>query len=94
MPQKGQGGHTGVHGDEDGTRGIEGHLIFAQPKSRFVLADRIQDALELCRDHRQHLHRNPVELIKAAPSAAGCEPLKQRVKGSRPGKGSQIMTAP
>ena len=70
-----------VHGDEVANGRIHGDADAHEVKPLFLLPDCILDALHLDGNDREHLHSDPVELIKAPPCTSLGEALEDVATG-------------
>ncbi len=64
---------TRVHGDKYPDRGHQTDILSLEVEPLLLVLDGILDTLDLNCHHRQHLHRDPVELIEAAPGPRLCQ---------------------
>eukprot|EP00964_Phaeocystis_antarctica_P090034 scaffold57524_cov55-Phaeocystis_antarctica.AAC.2 len=67
--QLGAAGVARVHSDVDADAVDHGDLAPLKGEALEPLGERRLDGLDLCRHHREHLDRNAVELVEAAPRA-------------------------
>jgi len=73
-------GISGVHRDEDSHGRDELNDLAHEVKLISLLSDGVHDARDLGGHHREHLDRNSVELVEAAPGAGLAESLEDRTQ--------------
>ena len=68
-------GVSGVHGDEQPHGRSESYLTPLKEKPLLLVPNGVLYRLDLHSHHRQNLHRDAIELVKAPPGSRLCQPL-------------------